>query len=67
MKKIHLSLDDRNRVTLTKVSKHLAKHFYAYEKKGVIILEPIIELPDESTWLVKPKKKDLIALIKKKL
>ena len=67
MKKIHITVDSRNRITLTKVSQNLAKHFYAYEKRGKIILEPIIEIPAEEAWLFEPQNKEILAKIKEGL
>jgi hypothetical protein len=60
MKKVHVTIDSRNRINLTKVSKNLAKHFYAYENHGKIILEPISA---EEAWLFEPQNKVILEQI----
>ncbi len=67
MKKVHVRLDDRNRVSLTKVTKKLPSSFYAYESEGRIILEPIIEVSEDEAWLFKPENKDLLAHLRQGL
>lgn len=68
MKKISIKVDSRNRVSLTKVSKHLASSFYAYEEdNGRIILEPIVEIPAHEAWLFKPENKKILEKVKRGL
>jgi len=67
MKKIHVKLDSRNRVCLTKISKHLPSRFFAYEKSGTIILEPCIEVPQSEVWLFEPENKKILQQIKEGL
>jgi len=68
MKKVSVKVDSRNRVSLTKVLKHLASSFYAYEEEnGRIILEPIVEIPAQEAWLFKPENKKILEKIKQGL
>ncbi len=67
MKKIRLSSDSRNRITLTKVTNNLAKHYYAYVERGKIILEPIVEVLAEEAWLFEPQNKEILKQIKEGL
>lgn len=67
MRKIRLQLDSRNRVCLTKVSKHLPALFSAYEKDGKIVLEPLVEIPAREAWLFKPENKKILKEVTKGL
>jgi hypothetical protein len=67
MKRIQVQVDSRNRICLTKVSKHLPAKFSVYEKNGKIILEPVIEVPASEAWLFEPENKKILAEIKKGL
>ena len=66
--KSYVKLDSRNRVTLPKsVTKELAHLYKVYEKGGNIILEPIMEVPQEERWLFDPINKNLVQELKKAL
>jgi hypothetical protein len=67
MKKIHIRVDERNRVCLTKIAKDLPASFHAYELNGKIILEPLIEVPMEEAWLFAPENKEILASVKEGL
>ncbi len=67
MKRIHVRVDAKNRISLTRVAKNLPSSFYAYESKGKIILEPILEVPAEEAWLFKPENKEILDAIKEGL
>jgi hypothetical protein len=67
MKKVHVKIDSRNRICLTKVSRNLAKYFYAYERQGNIVLEPVIEVPAEEAWLFAPENKEILKRVKEGL
>lgn len=61
MKKTYVSLDSRNRICLTKVSKTItADRFLAYEQDGKIILEPVVEIPVDEAWLFAPENKKIL-------
>ncbi len=64
---IYLKVDARNRVSLTKVSKHLSSMYKARLEKNKIILEPIQEIPEEEAWLFLPENKEILASIKRGL
>ena len=66
-KKIRVSVDSRNRVCLTKVSKKITTQFSAYEENGKIILEPLFELPFEEAWLFYPENKKYLEQLKKNI
>jgi hypothetical protein len=67
MKKVTVRVDSRNRISLTKVSKKIAQSFYAYEKDGKIILEPVAEIPAHEAWLYEPENKQILGQLKKAL
>jgi len=67
MKKIHVRVDSRSRISLTKVSKNLPSSFYAYESNGKIILEPLAEIPMEEVWIFEPKNKHILEEVKEGL
>lgn len=67
MKKTQVRLDSRNRVCLTKISRNLAQSFYAYEKNGCIILEPLVEIPSDEAWLFRPENRKILKEIKESL
>lgn len=66
-KKTHVRLDSRNRISLTKVSKHLPSSFSAYVEKGRIILEPIVEVPVNEAWLFEPENDAILKKVKEGL
>lgn len=64
----YVKVDSRNRVTIPKeIAKKLAHLYKIYEKNGNIILEPIIEVPQEEMWLFDPKNKTVVDELKKAL
>ncbi len=67
MKKVQLRVDSRNRVCLTKISKHLPSLFSAHEKDGKIILEPLVEIPASEAWLFQPENRKILKEITKGL
>ena len=67
MKKIQLKLDSRNRVCLTKLAAQLPSQFIAYEEKGKIILEPLVEIPASEAWLFQPENRKILEEVKKGL
>ncbi len=67
MKKIHVRVDSRSRISLTKVSKNLPSSFYAYESNGKIILEPLAEIPMEEAWIFEPKNRHILEEVKEGL
>ena len=67
MRKIELKLDSRNRICLTKLSDHLPSRFVAYEQKGRIILEPLVEIPASEAWIFEPQNRKLLEEVKKGL
>ena len=67
MKKVSVRVDSRNRISLTKISKKLASAFYAYEEKGKIILEPIVEVPAAEAWIFEPQNKEILEKVKRGL
>ncbi len=64
---IHVKLDSRNRVTLMRVSKKLSAIYKLYMREDTIVLEPVVEIPADETWLFAPENKGLLARIKKGL
>ena len=67
MKNVCLAVDSRNRICLTKLTKKLPTRFWAYEKGGKIILEPLVEVPADEAWLFEPKNKKILEQVKKGL
>jgi hypothetical protein len=66
--KNYVKIDSRNRVTLPKsVTKELANLYKVYEKRGSIILEPVMDVPEEERWIFDPKNKEIVQKIKKAL
>lgn len=64
----YVKVDSRNRITIPKnISKELAHLYKIYEKNGKIILEPIIEIPQEEMWLFDPKNKAIVDELKRAL
>jgi hypothetical protein len=64
----YVKVDSRNRVTIPKdMAKERSDLYKIYEKGGLIILEPIIEVPLEEMWLFDPKNKAIVATLKKAL
>lgn len=65
----YVKVDSRNRVTIPKAisSKSSVDLYKVYEKNGNIILEPIIEVPQEEMWLFDPKNKAVVDGLKKAL
>ena len=60
--------DSRNRVTIPKQISGEMTHLYKiYEKDGLIILEPVKEIPKEEQWLFDPKNKTIVDKLKKAL
>jgi hypothetical protein len=64
---IYLKVDSRNRVSLTKLSKHLSALYKARIEQNKIILEPVQEIPEKEAWLFLPENKEILARIKKSL
>lgn len=66
--KNYVKIDSRNRITIPKgIIKDLAHIYKIYEKDGIIILEPVIEVPQEEKWLFDPQNKELVQRLKKAL
>jgi hypothetical protein len=66
--KNYVKVDSRNRVTLPKsVTKELANLYKVYEKGGNIILEPVMDVPQEERWIFDPKNKEIVQKIKRAL
>lgn len=63
----YIKLDARNRITLTKVTKNLARFYKVMIQDNKIILEPIREVPEETHWLFEPANKHLLEELKKGL
>ena len=56
MRPIHLTLDSKNRITLTKLlPNNSISSFKAYSQDHKIILEPLVEIPAKEVWLYKNK------------
>ncbi len=56
MKAIHLPLDSKNRITLTKLLTDAnISSVMAYRDDHKIILEPMVEIPAKEIWLYKNK------------
>ena len=56
MKAIHLPLDSKNRITLTKLlADPNISAVMAYTDDHKIILEPLVEIPAKEIWLYKNK------------
>lgn len=64
---IYLTIDSRNRVSLTKLSKKLSTLYKAYIKEDTIVLEPVREIPKEDAWLFLPENKEKLEHLKKSL
>ncbi len=64
---IYLKVDSRNRISLTKLSKHLSSLYKARIEQNKIILEPVQEIPEDEAWLFLPENKEILARIKKSL
>jgi len=64
---VYLTIDSRNRVSLTKLSKKLSHLYKAYIKEDTIVLEPVREIPKEDAWLFLPENKEKLAHLKKSL
>jgi DNA replication initiation complex subunit (GINS family) len=64
---IYLKVDDRNRISLNKVSKDLSAIYKARMQGNKIILEPVLEVPEDEAWLFLPENKEILARIKKSL
>jgi hypothetical protein len=57
MKAIHLTVDSKNRITLTKlISATKISSVKAYTRDDKIILEPLVEIPAKEVWLYKNKR-----------
>lgn len=67
MKEQYLKVDDRARISLAKITKSLPSHYKAYTEGDRIILEPIVEIPEEEKWLFKPENKHLLEEFKRGL
>lgn len=56
MKAIHLTVDSKNRITLTKLIPNTnISSVKAYTRDHRIILEPLVEVPAKEVWLYKNK------------
>ena len=56
MKAIHLPLDSKNRITLTKLlAEPNISSVMAYTDDHKIILEPMVEIPTKEIWIYKNK------------
>jgi len=64
---VYLKVDSRNRISLTKLSKHVSSIYKARIQENKIILEPVQEIPENEAWLFLPENKDILARIKKSL
>jgi len=64
---VYLKVDSRNRISLTKLSKHVSSIYKARNQENKIILEPVQEIPENEAWLFLPENKDILARIKKSL
>lgn len=64
---VYLKPDSRNRVALTKITEHLSSLYRAYSRDGKIILEPVVEIPNEEAWLFLPENKEKLEYLKKSL
>lgn len=64
---VYLKVDSRNRISLTKVSKHLSNLYKARSEKGRIILEPVQEIPERERWLFAPENREVLEKVKKAL
>ena len=64
---VYLKVDSRNRISLTKLSKHVSSIYKARIQDNKIILEPVQEIPENEAWLFLPENKDILARIKKSL
>jgi hypothetical protein len=68
IEKNYVKIDSRNRITIPKGMISGVAHIYKiYEKDGNIILEPVMEVPQEEQWLFDPQNKELIQELKKAL
>jgi hypothetical protein len=66
--KSYVKIDSRNRVTLPKsVTKEPANLYTVYEKGGTIIMEPVMDVPEEERWIFDPKNKEIVYKIKRAL
>ena len=66
--KSYVKIDSRNRVTLPKsVTKELANLYTVYKKGSAIILEPVMDVPEEERWIFDPKNKEIVEKIKRAL
>ncbi len=68
---IYVKVDSRNRLTIPKEisqgKKGLSHLYKIYEKDGIIILEPIKEVPKRERWLYDPKNKAIVDELKRAL
>ncbi|MEW6187104.1 MAG: hypothetical protein AB1585_15330 [Thermodesulfobacteriota bacterium] len=56
MKAIHLTVDSKNRITLTKlIPEANISAVKAYTRDHRIILEPLVEIPAQEVWLFNNK------------
>jgi hypothetical protein len=63
-----IKVDSRNRITIPKGIAKESSHLYKiYEKNGNIILEPVVEIPNEELWLFDPKNKTILEELKRGL
>jgi len=63
-----IKIDSRNRITIPKrLAKDLPNLYKIYEHDHKIILEPVLEVPQEERWLFNPKNKAIVAELKKAL
>lgn len=66
--KSYVKIDSRNRITIPKgILKDLAHIYKIYEKGGNIILEPVMEVPQEERWLFDPQNKEIVQELKRAL
>ena len=66
--KSYVKIDSRNRITIPKdMVKDLAHIYRIYEKGGNIVLEPVMEVPEEERWLFDPKNKEIVQELKRAL
>lgn len=65
---MYVKIDARNLITIPRGIKKGLSHLYKiYEKNGTIILEPIIEVPQEEKWLFDSKNKVILDELKEAL
>ena len=62
-----VTVDARNRVSLTKVSSNLPTMFKVYQDGDKIILEPVRDVAESDQWLFKPENRHILKKVKEGL